>query len=563
MSKKIEGKEYPLKTIFSSEFDYHMPSYQRPYAWTEEHTETLFDDLYDFYKTQKDDNYFLGSVVLIKEENNPNAKVIDGQQRLTTLTILIAALTSYFAKEPELYNDYKEYLYEPGRRSQNLPERPRLHLRPKDQDFFEHYIQKVDLEELCKLAPEKLPDEAQQHILNNCKVLLSRIREYLPTNDEKNDFMQFLVTRCYLVTVCTPSQQSAFRVFSVLNSRGLDLMPIDIIKSDIIGQIPESKQEDYTNKWEYLEIQTSRTGFNEVFTHTRMIFAKFKAKQSLLDEFRQFVLPHTTPTGLINDILEPYSYAYSALKNCSYISAKNADKINNYLMWLNKIDNSDWMPVAIKFLSEHRNDSDYVLWFIGKLERLASYLHITGKDINKRIKRYCVLLDEMDTRPDHNLQFPLLSIELSDKEKQEFIEVLNGEIYKLTPRRRNYLILRLDSFVSDGAASYDPKVLTIEHVLPQTISSGSHWEQIWPNEEIRDKWLHRIANLVPITRITNSSAQNFDFNDKKEKYFKNKNGTSSYSLTTQVTAENDWTPAVVESRQQTLMDVLKDKWDLH
>lgn len=82
MSSKITGKEYQLNKIFRKEFDYYIPAYHSPYAWTEEETETLFDDLLDFYQTEQVDNYFLGSIVLIKEDDKPHADVIDGQQRL-------------------------------------------------------------------------------------------------------------------------------------------------------------------------------------------------------------------------------------------------------------------------------------------------------------------------------------------------------------------------------------------------------------------------------------------------------------------------------------------------
>lgn len=79
MSSKITGKEYQINKIFSKEFDYYIPEYQRPYAWTKEETETLFDDLLDFFNSEKEDNYFLGSIVLVKEDDKPQAKVIDGQ----------------------------------------------------------------------------------------------------------------------------------------------------------------------------------------------------------------------------------------------------------------------------------------------------------------------------------------------------------------------------------------------------------------------------------------------------------------------------------------------------
>ena len=563
MGNKITGKEYQLSKIFSKEFNYYIPAYQRPYAWTEEETETLFDDLLDFYQTEKVDNYFLGSIVLIKDEDKPKADVIDGQQRLTTLTILIAVIASYLTGENQ--SNCKKYLRESGNYLEDLAPLPRLHLRQKDQEFFNKYIQNVNLSDLISLDPENLPNESQQHIRSNCALIIKKMDDTFNGDEDKiKDFCKFLVTRCYLVAVYTPSQQSAFRVFSVMNSRGLNLMPIDIIKSDVIGQIPQKEQQYYTDKWEDLEVQTSRSGFNDVFTHTRMIFAKSKAKKSLLEEFKESVLSKTTPKQLINDILEPYSEAYTILVNRKYVAIKNTEDINQYLFWLNKIDNSDWMPSAIKFMAEHKNEPDYVLWFVRKLERLASYLHITAKDINHRIERYKTILEEMEMNPDHNINDPLLSVELSNEEKKEFANVLDGEIYKLTAIRRNFVILRLNSFVSDGATKFDfePNILTIEHVLPQTVTTGSEWEDWWPNIEERETWIHRIANLVPLTRKKNSEAQNFNFDKKKDIYFKGKNGTTTYPLTTQVISENTWTPSIVKNRQKELLEKFEECWEL-
>lgn len=94
------------------------------------------------------------------------------------------------------------------------------------------------------------------------------------------------MTRCFLVVVSTPNQESAFRVFSVMNSRGLDLLPTDIIKSMTIGKLDSSEEQNYTKKWEELENLTGRDGFNEIFTHTRTIFAMERPKKNLLDDSR-------------------------------------------------------------------------------------------------------------------------------------------------------------------------------------------------------------------------------------------------------------------------------------
>ena len=116
--------------------------------------------------------------------------------------------------------------------------------------------------------------------------------------------------------------------------------------------------------------------------------------------------------------------------------------------------------------------------------------------------------------------------------------------------------------MSDGAASYDPTVLTIEHVLPQTVDPASEWASLWVDPTERKQWVHKIANLVPLNRRRNSQAQNYDFARKKEAYFSGKKGVSSYVLTTQVLNSPAWTPEYLAKRQQELLDVLEDNWRL-
>lgn len=561
MSNKITGKEYPLSKIFSADFEYHIPGYQRPYAWTEEETGILFDDLYEFFQTEAVDNYFLGSIVLIKDENKPYADVIDGQQRLTTLSILFSVMANSFYTEA-YRNNCKKYLQEEGNILEGIAAQPRIFLRDWDQDFFSKYIQDIQLDALVQIDPVTLDTEAKRHIQKNCTVLREKFSEVFNDENDLLKFTQFILTRCFLVVVSTPNQESAFRVFSVMNSRGLDLLPTDIIKSMTIGKLPKDEKQKYTEKWEELENLTGRDGFNEVFTHTRTIFAKERPKKNLLDEFKEYVIKQTSPKSLVDEYLIPYTEAYVCLKNCDFSSTQNAEEINELLLWLNKTNNHDWMPPAIKFLTDHKNDSVYILWFIRKLERLASYLLVTAKDVNQRMERYKWILVEMESRPDNNLTAPLENIELTDWEKQQFIDALNGEIYSMTAKRRNYIIQRLDSFLSDGGATYNTKLFTIEHVLPQHPSADSEWMKLWPDTQTQRFWLNKIANLVPLTRQRNSAAQNYDFNTKKIKYFQSKNGTSSYTLTTQVINIAAWTPEVVEARQKDLEEIFISKWDL-
>jgi uncharacterized protein with ParB-like and HNH nuclease domain len=560
MSKKITGAEYPLSKIFSSDFDFIIPAYQRPYAWTTDESGELFDDLYSFFSQELEDSYFLGSIVLIKDETKPFAEVIDGQQRLTTLTILLAAIAT---KLTDTREQFLKYICEPGNPFEGLSPKPRLALRERDNQFFAQYIQSLDFEGLDKIDAKQLENEAQQNIKNNALELSKKIDKYLG-NEQKRlcDFGAFLVLRCYLVAVSTPSQQSAFRVFSVLNSRGLDLLHTDIIKSDIIGRIAENKRGDFTDKWEDLEVRIGRKDFELLFNHIRMVYAKSKPKRNLLDEFKEHVMQEGVKLEeLFLNVIEPLADAFIIAKNSQYVSTDNAKAINNLFAWLNRVDNSDWLPPAILFLSQKKNEASYVLWFLQKLERLTAYLHITSKNVNDRIERYALVIKEL--QQDHSLDNPPSTVELTLKEQSEMFDKLNRDVYLMTPRKRNYLILRLDSFLADGAAVYDPAVLTIEHVLPQTVDENSEWSKLWSSLDDRSLWVHRIANLLPLTQKRNSAAQNYDFARKKEAYFGGNKNITSYAITTQILNTASWTKQDLEKRQFDLLSVLSDKWDLN
>jgi hypothetical protein len=165
--KKLEAHEVPLSKVFSSDYEFAIPDYQRPYTWGTEQATQLLDDLYDAVDRNPDEPYFLGSVVLVKDANVPQAEVIDGQQRLTTLTILLSVLR-------ELSDDEKDYLdkliWEPGDPIQDLASRPRIRLRRRDEDFFRKHVQ--DRGGLAVLEAGVAPaNDAQERIAENVKAL--------------------------------------------------------------------------------------------------------------------------------------------------------------------------------------------------------------------------------------------------------------------------------------------------------------------------------------------------------------------------------------------------------
>ena len=151
---------------------------------------------------------------------------------------------------------------------------------------------------------------------------------------------------------------------------------------------------------------------------------------------------------------------------------------------------------------------------------------LNSDECDEDLNNYKEVLEEMETEGNHYQNIE--SLELKEIEKEEFIKTLDGEIYTLPSYRRNYIIQRLNSFVSDGAVKFNGKIFTIEHVLPQNPRMDSQWLAVW-SEADRKIWVNKIANLVALTRQHNSQAQNYDFEEKKQK--SNRNNNPKYIIT--------------------------------
>ena len=558
MSETIEAKELQLVSIFDDNYRFEIPEYQRPYAWTTEQTGELLDDLLHAMGKVEDVHdappYFLGSIVIIKKGLRPQAQIVDGQQRITTLTILFCVLRELAAESDKSSID--RYIYEPGDKFAGIQGHYRLAVRARDNDFFQNNIQqRGKLSASVKRPRTRLPD-SQRGMLQNAGYLMEELARY--DEGRRDTLMQFLVQRCYLVVVSTSDRNSAYRIFSVLNDRGLDLSPTDILKADIIGSLPEDIRSRHTAIWEEIEEDLGRERFRDLFAHIYMISMKSRPRGTLQQEFQEHVLKEVDREEFIEKVLEPYAEAYAAVTGASYQRAGGSGEVNGYLRFLNRLDNFDWIPPAMAFFRRHDSDPDAIFRFVQDLERLAYKMFIMRENINRRIQRYRLVVFAIQQKED--LFVSRSPLQLDPKERADLLRVLDGPIYT-RPRVRRPLLLRLDTLLADAGASYEHRTVSIEHVLPQSPKRGSQWLRDFPYEEERMEWTHRLANLVLLSRIKNSGASNYEFDYKKREYFQ-KGGAAAFVLTASVRDENEWTPAVLARRQKWLIDVLKKEWRL-
>lgn len=555
--QQLEAHELPLHKVFSSDFDFRIPDYQRPYAWEVEEATQLLEDLVEALDRTPDEPYFLGSIVLVKRKEAADAQVIDGQQRLTTLTLLLAVLRD-LTEDAELRVDLEKFIAEPGNKIRKLDPKPRLALRDKDAAFFRERVQTTGaIADLRVMKPNAFKTDAQRALQANAEALHEDLKNW--TEDRRLALVNMLSERTFLVVVTTPSLDSAHRIFSVMNARGRDLSPADIFKSIIIGDLPDAMSSEYAAKWEDAEEALGRDDFADLFLHLRVIFAKERARRELLKEFPEQVLSDYLPgkaARFVDDVLVPYADAYEQIRDQRYTATAGAGRVNAWFKRLEQLENNDWRPPALWAVRAHADDPEWLDQFFRALERLAASMFIRRVYATPRVQRYVDLLRQLSA----GQGLDATAFELTVAERADTLRLLYGDLY-LSSKVRRYVLLRLDeTLAQEPGVTYDHKLITVEHVLPQNPKKGSAWLELFSEDE-RAFWTHRMANLVLLNRAKNSQAQNYDFETKKDRYFSGK-GAAPFVLTIQVLQQAEWTPKVLKARQEELLHVLQTEWRL-
>lgn len=560
---RIEAGHKKIAEVFSENFAFCIPAYQRPYAWETTQVEELLTDLTEAMgpQSRSDGFYFLGSIVLVKTHGKPESQVVDGQQRLTTLTILFSIIRD-LTEDADKKGSREKYVKQVANEDEGIPETLRLQLRKKDQDYFEQHVQ-------MRGATNSLPSldgltGAKARIVGNASVIRTRL---IGMGEEKrSELLKFLLQFCYLVVVEVPTSTAARRIFTVLNARGLDLSATDILKAELLECAGEAKEEKLSQRWEDCEVVLGRDKFSDLFTRIRMIFERDKPRSALEKGFPEQVPSlKEDPGSFIGEILEPYSDALLLSSDDQSLRNKFGAETANLIRSLDRLDNSDWLPPLLVCLRQHtegtRKDVAVVVF---KIERLAYYLFMVRADVNARMARYADVLDILEPHANPKSRVARKDrssgLEIAPDEASALFDALNGPVY-LSSRVVKPILLRLEQASTDASVHFDHSIVSVEHVCPQTLDESSEWATWYSDPDEHSRWLHRIGNLVLLNFRKNSAARNFEFEKKKSKYFV-KGDASAFTLTNEVRAYTTWMPEQVEERQAELIQRLAAGWQL-
>lgn len=550
----MEAKECKIQDILTENKRYIIPPYQRPYSWQLENVEQLLEDITQSHEA-KEDEYFIGSMICINNGSN-TYEVVDGQQRLTTLSLILLQIKNA-VQHQGVCDDLQKRILPIDVYSEESHE-PRLTVRKKEFDFYTQYILQNNLD----YKPDKSSDTEKRFIENN-----EIIKKYLSTFSEQylKDFAKYILQNVFIVFVTTEDVSSSFRLFNVLNNRGLSLSNADLLKNTLFESASKSSNNKKSAQVEsaWLEIEDligvakldkflTLNKISEKKDRNRVLSKGFDSySESLLQDFN-------------NDAVNMSMALLHSAKN--YIKIIESDfqdpKIKKIIELLLIIHSDEWIPPVMAFLNrmtkiENPNYNEFYS-FVRVFEKV--YMHGW---IKKQIKsqRESVCYSAL-VAINNGFNFDKIKENIEyHADNNGFSECLDNDIYEPTQNQVNLtkaILLRLDSEHQDDSVvkTYNGRI-TIEHVLPQKLSN-SYWTERFTKEQ-HIRWIHKLGNLTLISGSKNSEAQNSDFFKKKSIYEKT-NNRSSFDITKEICLHDNWNVSVIKERHEKMKKILENLW---
>lgn len=474
-----------------------VPIYQRKYSWTVQQCKQLWEDVVRAGSNDDIRGHFVGSVVYIEKRlyqisTVPQLLLIDGQQRMTTLTLLLHALGKSMEKSELKFDTTKKKIMN-------------YYLVNNEEDddlYFKLSLTEGDRETLFKIISEgELPREYSQRVYENYKFFLEQIEK---TKIDLNELYKGIAKLIVVDIALDRDHDDPQLIFESLNSTGLDLSQADLIRNYVLMSLDPKEQTDlYKNYWQPMEISFDNLTDPSLFDrfmrdYLTVKMGKIPNIKNVYVTFKEYIFSQTDKS-IHQIVADLYKYAKYFIK---IAKQKEEDKeINKALTDLGSLKMDVIYPILLEVYDDYENGLFSKDDFISILRIVESYLFrraICGIPTNSLNKTFANLTKEINKDSYLESVKAALLLKTSYKrfpDNEEFMrELLVKDVYNF--RNRNYLLRRLEN--QDRKEIVDIESYTIEHIMPQNNNLSSEWRanlgEGW--EEVQKTFLHTLGNLT-------------------------------------------------------------------
>ena len=547
----VRAQESSVSAIFAPGERLCMPPYQRSYSWEAREANELLGDLMDSVETNTP--HFVGAIVLINGAENGVLEIVDGQQRLTTLTILLAVMRDVETDKARAAAIHA-LIADEARPMLGEGANWRLTLNHMDGPFFRDAIQTPGATR--NLDKEPGESESQQRMIRNAAAFMNKIKDM--TDDERHALADVVMNRCALVRVVVGEKEQGFKVFRVLNTRGKEPDAHDIIKTEIFqrARFTDKEASKYAERWSEHEATLGGSAFDDLLRQIRSIYDK-SSRGELISAFPKAVLSKVEPRAFLDEVLPRYVEAYRLITTGEVQDGAIAKVISDKLNQMRALDQNSWRAPVLKFLVERGVEDPMAPEFFTRLERLSFVIMLLGSERDQRNRRFNKVMDAINNDRALFAKNGPLAIDRSEAKKVR--ERMQGRFATFGQRRA--MALRINAALEGGVTIPPESDATVEHVLPRNIHEESHWLTVWPDPAKRREQCDTLGNFVLLTHKVNQKADRQDFRAKKDVYF-NGGGGMDFALTRDLQHQDAWTADVVRKRTEMLVEILCQVWEI-
>ncbi len=535
-----------------------VPKYQREFKWEEEHVRELFNDIENAIADQQPE-YFLGSIVISKG-GSERPDIVDGQQRLATVSILLAAVRDYYVNSGDVENAFhveNKFLLDKNPVTKDVS--PRLQLGDADNEFFEKAM-------LARPGTPERKFKAQQKSHHRMAAAQKQGAEYVQrmvSSGNKPDEqifsrVDYLQKSVRIIIVRVPDEVSAFVIFETLNDRGLTLATTDLIKNFIFGK-SGTKIGEVQHRWitmnstisaakdeeavmDYVRHHWSATNGltreKELFTAIR---DKTKNANAALTYATKLASDARVYAAMLNTELDFWNnYGGTAKQHMQAIELVGIDRMRPLVLaTLSKFDIGEakkalqmFVAWSVRFLITSTNWGTLERQFSEKAAQISAGVITDAKGLHTAMKQYVPVDEEFE------------------------VEFGTASVNNAISRYLLHVLERSKAGISQPelVANPNPDEVSLEHILPKNPTAGT-WADFEP--ETASVWARKLGNLCLLSSDENGAATNAEFPSKVKIYTK-----SNLKLTAEIANYPKWDAKSIQDRQKNLAKMAVKTWPI-
>ncbi len=536
----LEAEVMNLAGILSRPYTMRMPPFQRPYTWGVEEVAKLIEDLRAAF-LRKASYYFIGQIVFVKEGLR-FLDICDGQQRLTTLTILLA-----YARDrlPQLAAQLQTLIIAGGTVG-------RIRLRPADAPFYERWVHTPGRIDDMAALKKPFQNEAQEALAAAAECIRGELGPDEMNDAELTAFVRY-IARCATFNVIDADEiGGAATVFETMHNRGKPLSPADIVKGALLkdGLSPEEVREG-ARIWDHYEERAGRDNFARLLHYMPLLLRAGPIISpgdvaALVDTIERRI----SVRKFFTEWLPRHGEAFLELVHGAVAAGVDSADINRRVRCLHLVAPERWEPLAIAYLVAHGpGERAKAQRFFQIYERFICACVLNAVDTKSQRTRPQRVLAHLDDEKQIEA-----ALELTPRMQRE----LRNNVAQPSSRKplRRYLVLRVNAAMGEVLTIHADAC--VEHVLPATPTPW--WRQQFASVSDYGEYANLLGNYVLLTDRQNDEAGNKPYPDKRDFYFNR--GYPERAITRDIKPILEWTPRALDERHERLVRVLWQDWDL-